>query len=97
MKIFLGLAPDEVIPTVNNLCAGFLLTITRHLCHRIQRAMEFIERRNLIPPERRVLVRLTFDLFVTQVTLKIFVEHKYLLNRRHLFSQTHRNQFLSSH
>ncbi|XP_045470592.1 probable tRNA N6-adenosine threonylcarbamoyltransferase, mitochondrial [Harmonia axyridis] len=48
--------PDEVIPSVHNLCAGFLLTITRHLCHRVQRAMEFIELKNLIPPERRILV-----------------------------------------
>ncbi|XP_044751177.1 probable tRNA N6-adenosine threonylcarbamoyltransferase, mitochondrial isoform X2 [Coccinella septempunctata] len=54
-KIY-GVAPDEVIPTVYNMCAGFLLTITRHICHRVQRAMEFIQIKNLIPPERRVLV-----------------------------------------
>lgn len=47
---------DEIIPDVYNLCAGFQLAMTRHLCHRTQRAMEFVEDRNLIPEEKRVLV-----------------------------------------
>ncbi|KAK9879467.1 hypothetical protein WA026_006536 [Henosepilachna vigintioctopunctata] len=51
-----NVAPDQVLPSVNNICAGFLLSITRHLCHRIQRAMEFIDARNLILPQHRILV-----------------------------------------
>nr|CAH7768206.1 unnamed protein product [Callosobruchus chinensis] len=47
---------DGVIPGVNNLCAGFQLAITRHLCHRLQRAMEYVQRKNLIPPDKRTLV-----------------------------------------
>ncbi|XP_065163913.1 tRNA N6-adenosine threonylcarbamoyltransferase, mitochondrial [Atheta coriaria] len=35
------LAPDEVIPNAYNLAAALQVTITRHLCHRVQRAMEF--------------------------------------------------------
>ncbi|XP_050302013.1 tRNA N6-adenosine threonylcarbamoyltransferase, mitochondrial [Anthonomus grandis grandis] len=49
-------APDAVIPDVNNLCASFLLVITRHLCHRLQRGIEYVERKELIPPDRRTLV-----------------------------------------
>ncbi|GLV41623.1 Threonyl-carbamoyl synthesis 4 [Carabus blaptoides fortunei] len=47
---------DGVIPDVYNLCAGFQLAITRHLCHRTQRAMEYINLNNLIPAEKRTLV-----------------------------------------
>lgn len=48
---------DEIIPDVYNLCAGFQLAMTRHLCHRTQRAMEFVDVKNLIPEENRTLVR----------------------------------------
>ncbi|KAL3283161.1 hypothetical protein HHI36_006313 [Cryptolaemus montrouzieri] len=51
-----NVAPDEVLPTVNNLCAGFLLCMTRHICHRVQRAIEYIELNNLIPPANKILV-----------------------------------------
>lgn len=50
------LPPDAVIPGVNNLCAGFLLVATRHLCHRLQRGMEYVARKNLIPPDNQTLV-----------------------------------------
>jgi len=50
------LPPDAVIPGVNNLCAGFLLVVTRHLCHRVQRAMEYVARKNLIPLDKQTLV-----------------------------------------
>lgn len=40
---------DELVPGVYNLAAGFQAAMTRHLCHRTQRAMEFAERKNLIP------------------------------------------------
>ncbi|RZC36577.1 tRNA N6-adenosine threonylcarbamoyltransferase, mitochondrial, partial [Asbolus verrucosus] len=48
--------PDGLIPDVNNLCAGFQLAITRHLCHRVQRGMVYAERQGLIPEENRLLV-----------------------------------------
>lgn len=50
------LPPDAVIPGVNNLCAGFLLVVTRHLCHRLQRGMEYVARRKLIPLDKQTLV-----------------------------------------
>ncbi|XP_066254787.1 tRNA N6-adenosine threonylcarbamoyltransferase, mitochondrial [Euwallacea similis] len=50
------LAPDEVIPDINNLCAALLLVITRHLCHRIQRGMEYVALKHLIPPDKQALV-----------------------------------------
>lgn len=50
------MAPDEVIPGVNNLCAAFLLVTTRHLCHRVQRGIEYIAQKGLIPPDKQVLV-----------------------------------------
>lgn len=48
--------PDGVIPTYADLCAGYLLVITRHLCHRIQRAMEFASLKQLIPEGNKTLV-----------------------------------------
>lgn len=47
---------DCVIPGINNLCAGFQLVITRHLCQRVQRAMEYVALKNLIPADNQVLV-----------------------------------------
>ncbi|XP_060518694.1 tRNA N6-adenosine threonylcarbamoyltransferase, mitochondrial isoform X2 [Cylas formicarius] len=52
----LELAPDSIIPGANNLCAAFLLVMTRHLCHRLQRGIEYISRKGLIPPENQTLV-----------------------------------------
>lgn len=34
---------DEVIPNYEDFCAGFLRSITRHICHRTQRAIEYCE------------------------------------------------------
>lgn len=42
-----NLAPDEVIPQYEDLCAAFLRSITRHILHRTQRAMEYCEQENL--------------------------------------------------
>lgn len=49
--------PDGVIPDVYNLCASFQLTMTRHLCHRVQRAIEFVKIKGLINDEQKNLVR----------------------------------------
>lgn len=51
---------DKIIPDVYNFCASFQLAITRHLCHRTQRAIEFIDKLNLIPKDRRILVNISF-------------------------------------
>jgi len=45
------LAPDDVIPDYENLCAAVLRIATRHIVHRTQRAMEFCEFENLIGDE----------------------------------------------
>ncbi|XP_063901393.1 tRNA N6-adenosine threonylcarbamoyltransferase, mitochondrial-like [Zophobas morio] len=48
--------PDGVIPHINNLCAGFQLGVTRHLCQRVQRGMTFVKRENIIPKSKQTLV-----------------------------------------
>ncbi|XP_018574703.1 probable tRNA N6-adenosine threonylcarbamoyltransferase, mitochondrial [Anoplophora glabripennis] len=48
--------PDGVIPGVSNLCAGLQLVMTRHLCHRVQRGMEYVARKGIIPPNKQTLV-----------------------------------------
>uniref|UniRef100_A0A6P7GM43 N(6)-L-threonylcarbamoyladenine synthase n=1 Tax=Diabrotica virgifera virgifera TaxID=50390 RepID=A0A6P7GM43_DIAVI len=47
---------DGIIPGVENLCASFQLVVTRHICHRVQRAMEYVSRKQLIPPDKQTLV-----------------------------------------
>lgn len=47
---------DELIPEVNDLCAALLMTTSRHLLHRTQRAMEFCHRYQLIPDDNKQLV-----------------------------------------
>lgn len=58
MIYVIDVAPDEVIPNVYDLSAGFLLVIARHLCHRVQRGMIFAERRGLITKDRKTLVNI---------------------------------------
>jgi hypothetical protein len=64
MFLIPGVEGDEVIPDVFNLCASFQVAITRHLCQRLQRGMEFVALQDLLPPHNRTLVcRLSKDLF----------------------------------
>uniref|UniRef100_A0A0A9Z2B8 N(6)-L-threonylcarbamoyladenine synthase n=1 Tax=Lygus hesperus TaxID=30085 RepID=A0A0A9Z2B8_LYGHE len=51
-----GIEGDEVLPNVNDLCASVQLAITKHLCRRVGRAMEFVDRNNLLPNDRKSLV-----------------------------------------
>ena len=37
------MAADEVIPCYPDYCAALMRAVTRHICHRLQRAMEFCE------------------------------------------------------
>ena len=45
-----------VIPTAADLCASLQHAVARHLCHRVQRAMDYCEARGLLPGERRLVV-----------------------------------------
>ncbi|KAK2586885.1 hypothetical protein KPH14_009822 [Odynerus spinipes] len=51
-----NITADMIIPDVYNLCAGFQLAIAKHLCHKTQRAIEFLDHINLIPLHKRTLV-----------------------------------------
>lgn len=48
---------NRIIPDVYNLCASLQWAIAKHVCLRTQRAMEYIDQMNLIPQEKRTLVR----------------------------------------
>ncbi|XP_034824621.1 tRNA N6-adenosine threonylcarbamoyltransferase, mitochondrial-like [Maniola hyperantus] len=47
---------DKLIPEVNDLCAALLMTTSRHLVHRTQRAMEFCYRNKLIRDIKQLVV-----------------------------------------
>lgn len=63
---------DKIIPDVYNFCAAFQLSVTRHLCQRTQRAIEFVDRLNLLPEDRRTLVNI-----VHNCTCRIFQTLKF--------------------
>ncbi|KAL0892224.1 hypothetical protein ABMA27_015412 [Loxostege sticticalis] len=46
----------KLIPEVHDLCAATLMATSRHLVHRVQRAMEFCEKNHLIPDNNKQLV-----------------------------------------
>ncbi|KAG5891072.1 hypothetical protein JTB14_005708 [Gonioctena quinquepunctata] len=50
-----NITADGIIPGVYNLCAGFQIVVTRHICHRVQRAMEYAEKKGLIPADKKTL------------------------------------------
>lgn len=43
------LPADQVMPNYPDFCAAFLHAVTRHLCHRTQRAIEYCDRENYFP------------------------------------------------
>lgn len=47
---------DGVVPELYNLCAGFQMSISRHLCHRTKRAMLFLESNDYMPEKDKTLV-----------------------------------------
>ncbi|CAG9785115.1 unnamed protein product [Diatraea saccharalis] len=51
-----NIVAHNLIPEINDLCAATLMTTTRHLIHRTQRAMEFCYLKNLIPENNKQLV-----------------------------------------
>jgi len=42
-KVHLGHPSHEVIPQVREVCAGIQYSVTKHLCERLQRAIEYVE------------------------------------------------------
>lgn len=68
---------DQVIPNIYNLCASFQLIITKHICHRTQRAMAFIDRLDLLPENKRVLVNILFN--YNLINLKFRISKNYCL------------------
>ncbi|KAM3962360.1 tRNA N6-adenosine threonylcarbamoyltransferase, mitochondrial [Aphomia sociella] len=51
-----GIMGDEIIPEVNNLCAGFQLAVAEHIAHRTERAILFCEKKNLIRNHDKAIV-----------------------------------------
>lgn len=51
-----GTTADGVIPSAPNLCAAIQYAITRHLCRRVERAMIFLHRKEMIPRDNLSLV-----------------------------------------
>ncbi|XP_011496090.1 PREDICTED: probable tRNA N6-adenosine threonylcarbamoyltransferase, mitochondrial [Ceratosolen solmsi marchali] len=47
---------DEIIPGVNNLCAGLIMATIKHICTRLERAMQFVENEKLIPENNKILI-----------------------------------------
>ncbi|XP_014479015.1 PREDICTED: probable tRNA N6-adenosine threonylcarbamoyltransferase, mitochondrial isoform X2 [Dinoponera quadriceps] len=47
---------NKVIPDAYNLCASLQWSMAKQICSRTQRAMAFIDKKNLIPQEKRTLV-----------------------------------------
>lgn len=56
LEIDLNITADEIIPDINNLCAGFQLAVAKHIANKTKRAMLFLDNENLIPHENRTLV-----------------------------------------
>lgn len=44
-----NVAADEIIPDYADFCAGFLRIITKHMCHRTQRAIEYCDIEHVFP------------------------------------------------
>ncbi|XP_015114752.1 probable tRNA N6-adenosine threonylcarbamoyltransferase, mitochondrial [Diachasma alloeum] len=47
---------DGVIPDLENFCAAFQLCVAKHIGHRTKRAMMFLDRRELLPQDKKTLV-----------------------------------------
>jgi N6-L-threonylcarbamoyladenine synthase len=56
MLFILGVEADELILGVFNLCAGFQMAVTCHLCQHLQHGMEFVAHQKLLPSYNKTLV-----------------------------------------
>ncbi|CAB3372781.1 Hypothetical predicted protein [Cloeon dipterum] len=43
------LVDGDILPGLEDLCASYQHAVTKHICQRLQRAMEFVDRKELIP------------------------------------------------
>merc|ERR1712227_722692 len=51
-----GIVADEIIPMYGDMCASFLYHMRKHVCQRVQRALEYIDRNQIIPGDKKTLV-----------------------------------------
>lgn len=51
-----GTGPGEVIPTAAHLCASFQHSIARQLCKKLERALVYVNQKELLPPDRKRFV-----------------------------------------
>nr|XP_018899819.1 PREDICTED: probable tRNA N6-adenosine threonylcarbamoyltransferase, mitochondrial [Bemisia tabaci] len=47
---------DETIPEIDDLCASLQAAICKHLCSRLQRAMEYANRHNILPSGKTLVL-----------------------------------------
>lgn len=52
----IGTEADGVIPSAPNLCSAVQYAIAKHLCRRVEKAMIFLQRKELMPQKNRCLV-----------------------------------------
>ncbi|XP_063231943.1 tRNA N6-adenosine threonylcarbamoyltransferase, mitochondrial isoform X2 [Bacillus rossius redtenbacheri] len=77
-----GVEADGLIPGVYDLCASFQWAVARHLCQRLQRAVEYVALRELLPPERRILVvsgGVACNSYITERLAVVCAEYGYTL------------------
>lgn len=58
--VFIGIVGADLLPNYKDICASFQYAVAAHLCTRLRRAMEFIEKRELLPDDNRILVSTHF-------------------------------------
>jgi N6-L-threonylcarbamoyladenine synthase len=65
---------DEIIPSVNNLCAGLIIAMIKHLCLRIERAMHFVEVEELIHENNKILVFTIFNKLYLKLHIAVSIK-----------------------
>lgn len=72
---------SKVVPNYADICASFQYLVTRHICHRVRRAMLFLDQENLIPDVNRhklvVSGGVASNQFLFDALRKTAAEHNY--------------------
>lgn len=55
--VFTDISGDEVLPNLPDICASVQFSIAQHICRRLQRGMEFLDRKKMLPENDRKLVK----------------------------------------
>jgi N6-L-threonylcarbamoyladenine synthase len=50
------LKEGDILPGLEDLCASYQYAVTKHMCQRLQRGMEYVNRKNLIPQANKSFV-----------------------------------------